>query len=95
MFVYILESERNGRYYVGVTSNVKKRLDMHNSGQSKSTAPYAPYALKRVEKYSTSSEAYLREKFLKSKKSSKIIKLIVESSPDALAEQEAGIPISR
>ena len=92
-YVYILQNISVGRYYVGVTENVRKRLYEHNNGFSKSTAPYRPFTLRRVERFQTVTEAYRRERFLKSKKSARLLELIIQSSPDVLAEQEVGIPI--
>ncbi|MEK7637389.1 MAG: GIY-YIG nuclease family protein [Patescibacteria group bacterium] len=80
--VYFLESEKNGRYYIGTTGNVRKRLREHNTGKSFSTKPYRPWKLVRVERYPTLSEARKRERALKTKKSRKVIKLIIDSSPD-------------
>ncbi|MGI5826770.1 MAG: GIY-YIG nuclease family protein, partial [Patescibacteria group bacterium] len=34
-FVYILKSEKNGRFYIGSTSNFERRLDEHLNGRSK------------------------------------------------------------
>ncbi len=94
-YAYILQSVKTRRYYFGVSNNVRRRFIEHNSGISKSTAPFRPFILKRVERFENIKEAYQRERFLKSKKNKKIIELIIRSSPDVLAEQEVGIPISR
>ena len=32
--VYIVQSEKDGTYYVGHTNNLGERLDRHNSGRS-------------------------------------------------------------
>ncbi len=93
-YVYMLRNE-NGRYYVGVSNDVRRRMAEHNAGLSKATMPFRPFRLVRVEKFVSIKEAYAREHFLKSKKSRRILNLIVASSPDVLAEQEAGIPILR
>ena len=94
-YVYILESEKTGEYYIGATNDVRRRFVEHNSGLSRSTAPFIPFVLKRVERFDNIKEAYKREQFLKAKKNKRIIELIVGSSPDVLAEQEVGIPIAR
>ncbi|PIS42564.1 MAG: hypothetical protein COT24_02925 [Candidatus Kerfeldbacteria bacterium CG08_land_8_20_14_0_20_40_16] len=78
-YVYITESQKDFCYYIGVTSDVKKRLYEHNAGLSKSTKPRRPFKLVRVEKYNDRKTAYQRERFLKSKKSSKIIEKIIKS----------------
>src|SRR3989344_3345954 len=80
--VYFLESEQSGKYYIGVSRSADKRLREHNEGLSKSTAPWRPWRLVRIETYKTIKEAYKRERFLKSKKNKKVINRIVRSSPD-------------
>ena len=35
-FVYILQSEKSGKYYIGSTGNIERRLLEHNSGKTKS-----------------------------------------------------------
>ncbi len=77
-YVYILQSLVTYKYYIGTTNNIERRLLEHNAKLSKSTAPHAPYEIRLAEKYLTIKEAYQREKFLKNKKSAKIIKLIIE-----------------
>jgi len=34
-FVYILESLKNGKYYIGYSSDAEKRLRVHNQGITK------------------------------------------------------------
>jgi len=81
--VYFIKSQKNGRYYIGVSWNARKRLSEHNAGLSKSTKPWRPWKLVRVETYDSANKAYLRERLLKSFKSKKIIERIVMGSPDA------------
>jgi len=78
-YVYFLQSQKDGSYYIGVTVNTAARLKDHNTGLSKSTEPKRPWVLKRIEKYPDIKTAYRRERFLKAKKSRKIIKKIIES----------------
>lgn len=67
--VYILRSNKYERYYVGHSSDIKKRLVEHNSGRTKSTKPYIPWEIIYTEEYATKSEAYKREQEIKSYKS--------------------------
>jgi len=39
-YLYILKSELNNRYYVGITNNIDRRLKEHNDGKSKYTRPF-------------------------------------------------------
>ena len=64
-FVYVLESEKDGRLYKGQTSNLTNRVQEHNSGKTKSTKGYVPWNLVYFEKFETREKAVLREKFLK------------------------------
>ena len=41
--VYILQSKKNGRYYIGHTSDLQKRLIEHNNGQTYSTKNHIPW----------------------------------------------------
>ena len=64
-FVYILESEIDGRLYKGQTSEVAKRISEHNSGKTKSTKGYKPWKLVYLETFGTRDEAVFREKYFK------------------------------
>ena len=64
-FVYLLQSCKNNRYYIGCTVNCKKRLFEHNAGKNKSTNPYKPWKLIYYEKFSDKKLAFKREWHLK------------------------------
>lgn len=64
-FVYILKC-RDLTYYIGISNNVKKRIEIHNSGKgAKYTRSRLPVVLLFQEKYSNKSEATKRELQLK------------------------------
>jgi len=44
-FLYILQSIKNGRYYIGSTTDIEKRFKEHQSGRVQSTKAYLPYKL--------------------------------------------------
>lgn len=45
-YVYLLQSEAfAGQRYVGITSDLRKRLAAHNAGKSPHTSKYAPWRL--------------------------------------------------
>lgn len=74
---YILESLKNGRYYIGSTENIQERLAKHNRGEVKSTKSYCPWKLVYSEPFPTRGEAHSRELQVKSwKKRLAIEKLI-------------------
>jgi putative endonuclease len=65
-YVYILQSLRDKRYYIGETSNVEQRLLFHNSGKQRSTRNRISFRLILVEEYTNRNEALKREKQIKS-----------------------------
>lgn len=75
--MYILQSEISGRYYIGSTDNLEKRLIRHNKGNSKYTKNKGPFEIVYKEEFQTRPEAKKREYYLKSLKSRvAIVKLI-------------------
>ncbi|MEO9872302.1 GIY-YIG nuclease family protein [Ekhidna sp.] len=52
--------------YVGLSNNLKRRLEGHNGGKNKTTRPYRPFVLIHSESFETRTEAREREKYLKS-----------------------------
>jgi len=91
--VYILQSLKDFGFYIGVTNNINRRFIEHNQGKSKSTQYRRPFNLVRIEEFDNIKLAYQRERFLKNKKNSKIIRNIIKS-PDVHLKSEIGIPIS-
>ncbi|MBI4256450.1 GIY-YIG nuclease family protein [Candidatus Uhrbacteria bacterium] len=69
-FVYLLQSEVDGTYYIGRTNDVSRRLDDHNSGQSFYTKRKRPWRLVYYEAYDNEDLAKEREKKLKKRGSS-------------------------
>jgi putative endonuclease len=64
-YAYVLRSLVDGRLYKGHTEDIKKRLEEHNLGKSKSTKGYLPWELVYLEKFETRKEAIEREKYFK------------------------------
>jgi putative endonuclease len=64
--VYILASGRHGTLYIGVTSNLRARLEQHRTGHgSEFVKKYAVHRLVYTEDYPSPQEAIAREKQLK------------------------------
>jgi predicted GIY-YIG superfamily endonuclease len=67
MYVYILRSEGDrDRHYVGVTANLRSRLQKHNGGEVPHTSKYAPWAIKTYVAFSDEKQAFAFEQYLKS-----------------------------
>jgi putative endonuclease len=67
-FVYILQSLKDGKYYIGETSDVIKRLLFHNNGLQRSTRSRIPFVIVYTEEFPDRIEALKREKQIKSYK---------------------------
>ena len=63
-YVYVLISLNDRRLYIGTTTDLKKRLEMHNSGFVIATKNRIPFKLIYYESYTEISEAKRREKYL-------------------------------
>ena len=63
--VYILQSMKDGKFYVGYTDNLKKRLRKHNEGKVFSTKSRRPLCCIYVEICLNAKDAKQREKYLK------------------------------
>ena len=64
-YVYILQSLKNKSLYIGYTSDLKKRLQEHNSGKNLATKPFIPYKLIFYEAFLNRIDAKNREEYLK------------------------------
>ena len=64
-WVYILKSDKDGKLYIGQTSNLEKRLLAHETGRVKSTKYRRPLRLVHVEEFESRCMAMRRERELK------------------------------
>ncbi|MBI3194721.1 MAG: GIY-YIG nuclease family protein [Ignavibacteriae bacterium] len=65
--VYILQSETTGKYYVGQTQDLFRRIKEHNNSESTSTKNGVPWKLVHLEEFGTRSEAVRREQQIKNR----------------------------
>lgn len=79
-YVYILQSTKNGQFYVGQTQNLEKRFSEHNSGKSIFTAKSSPWNLIWFCIQESRSDAFKLEQRLKSLKSrARLIRYVEEN----------------
>lgn len=66
-FVYVLRSLRDrGRYYTGITANVRERLRAHNASECVHTKRYRPWEVDLVVGFRDEARALAFERYLKS-----------------------------
>ena len=71
-YVYILQSDKTGRLYIGHTDNLTRRIEEHNTGRGgKYTQQNKPWKLLYSEEQPNRSSAMKREIYLKSTKGSR------------------------
>ncbi len=76
-YVYILQSIKNGRYYIGSTSDIQRRLIEHNHGKNISTRNKGPYKLIYSEEFESRQLASKREYLIKSYKGGNAFKKLL------------------
>ena len=64
-YTYVLQSEKDMKFYVGYTKNLKLRFEQHNKGNISSTKDRRPLKLMYYEACLDPQDASKREKYLK------------------------------
>jgi len=81
-FVYILATRKGGTLYVGMTSDLSRRIEEHRSGEGSGfTAKYAVSRLVWFEEHELITQAIVREKTIKKWPRQWKINLIEENNP--------------
>jgi putative endonuclease len=65
-YTYVLQSNKDGKFYVGFTKDLKLRFENHCKGQVESTRDRRPLNLIYYEACLSRDDATKREKYLKS-----------------------------
>lgn len=65
-YVYILNSVEGDHFYVGITEDLRARLDQHNSGAVSHTSKFKPWCIETYVAFSDADQAFRFEKYLKS-----------------------------
>jgi predicted GIY-YIG superfamily endonuclease len=80
-YVYVLRND-NGRFYVGQTEDLERRLGEHDAGLTFSTRNKGPWRLVHYEEVSSRAEAMARERQLKSGRASQEMKRRLAQAPE-------------
>ncbi len=79
-YVYLLKSKVNGKIYTGYTKDLKLRLQKHRSGGVHTTKRMGEFELVFYEAFKNGKDARRREKYLKTTKGKRTIRLMLKSS---------------
>ena len=64
-FVYLLKSQKDGKFYIGHTQNLEERLAYHNTGRSKYTRSRGPWTLMAFKTFESRGQAMSEERRIK------------------------------
>ena len=64
-YVYVIQSMKDNTFYIGYSSNLKRRIFQHNNGESSFTSNHMPWKLVYYEAFLTEDLALEREGKLK------------------------------
>lgn len=78
--VYVLRSVKDGRRYIGMTTDLDRRLKEHNRGQTTSTRNGRPFVLVYYEECKDRQSSREREKYFKTAAGTRYLKKVIPSS---------------
>jgi putative endonuclease len=67
-YTYVLRSFRDGKFYIGSTSDLKRRFAEHQQGRNTSTKQRCPLELFFYEAFKARADAERRERYFKTDK---------------------------
>lgn len=80
-YVYYLNSKISpDKFYIGYSTDLRKRLERHNKKLVRSTKAYSPWELLFYEAYKSRFDAKRREKYFKTSKGRKVLKQMLKFS---------------
>ena len=79
-YVYILQSMKDSRYYIGSSADVDARLRYHNAGRQRSTKNRVPFILVYKEICNNKKAALRRESQIKSYKGGEAFRRLISNS---------------
>jgi len=81
-WLYILQSERRETFYTGSSDEPHKRLLYHNAESKGYTRRYRPWNIVYTHPFDSKEKALQAEKIVKSWKSKKMIRMLIEGTID-------------
>jgi putative endonuclease len=79
-FVYVLISLKDKKFYIGYTSDLKRRIFQHNQGKTDSLKNRGPLKLIYFEGYINKKDAQEKERFYKSGRGHEVLKKNLENT---------------
>lgn len=73
-YTYVLQSKKDGKWYIGATKDLRKRFESHNLNNNRATRGRGPFLLLYYEACHNQTDAFTREKYLKTGSGRRYIK---------------------
>ena len=80
-YVYLLESESTGQFYIGYTKDLEKRVRDHQTGDTNWTSTRGPWKLRYYEAFDDDTEARKREIQLKRSRNKRYFRWLIAEGP--------------
>ena len=87
MFLYMLQSKKTGRFYIGTTDHLLRRFDEHRRGENRPTRAKGPWWMPYYEICETREAAVRRERQIKQWKSARAIRELIAKQDPLPAER--------
>ncbi|MDP2631966.1 MAG: GIY-YIG nuclease family protein [Candidatus Uhrbacteria bacterium] len=82
-YVYVLDSNKDGKLYIGRTDDLRRRLNEHNLGKVASTRHRRPFKLCFYESFIDKRDSIRRERYFKTSKGRSSLGQIIRYSIDS------------
>lgn len=86
-YLYILLSQKDHLFYIGVTNDLKRRLAEHQQGKNVSTAKRLPLELLYFEGHRSREDAERRERYFKTAKGKTTLRQVLRESLATVTEE--------
>jgi putative endonuclease len=77
-YVYVLQSDRDGGLYTGITADIRRRVAEHNRGKVRSTSARRPLRLVYSEEFPNRESAADRERYFKTPEGGVLKRQLIE-----------------
>jgi putative endonuclease len=82
---YVLLILKDKKFYIGFTSDLKRRIEEHNAGKNISTKPRLPLKLIYYEAHLSKADAVRRERYFKTTKGKSTLRQMLRNSLESIS----------